>query len=601
MLDRLDWPGRLTLTGDRDAALDGADFVLVQLRVGGQAARLVDETLPLRFGVIGQETTGAGGFAKALRTVPGRPRARRAGRAAGGARTPGSSTSRTRSGSSPRRCSTTATGRSGCATSRSTLQRRIAARFGVDAGAGRARARRAQPPDLGAGGPGRRRRPAAGAARRRTPTELADEFRLPVDMLRAIGAIPSYYLRYYYLTRTVLARAARTATPGRATSWTSRRACSRCTATRRSTEKPALLDRPRRRLLQRGRGAAHRLAPRRRRATSRSSTSATTGRIPDLPDRAVVEIPAAIDRDGAHPLPLAPLAPEQRGLVQAVKAYEELDDRGGADRRPDASRCGRSAPTRWSGREVAAAAARRAARGRPRAPAAVRPASEPARRASRHAAAGARPRSAAHQQPSPRSACLRRCIDAESTPRPETRVSASYRSQAYPTRRPAADRADPPPAGSPSSSSRSSPASAILGAVAAVSRLRLADDGPRQPARADRPTRCPRRRSLLDRTGQTELARFGEFKREVVTFEEIPPIVARRDHRDRGQDVLGERRLRPAGDRRRRPRLAARQQPRRVDDHPAARPRPAARRRSSSRTRTARSSASSRRSSSRSG
>src|SRR6476619_8380337 len=70
MLDRLGWTGRLTLTGDRDAAIDGADFVLLQLRVGGQAARLIDETLPLRFGVIGQETTGAGGFAKALRTVP---------------------------------------------------------------------------------------------------------------------------------------------------------------------------------------------------------------------------------------------------------------------------------------------------------------------------------------------------------------------------------------------------------------------------------------------------------------------------------------------------------------------------------------------------
>src|SRR6185436_9960283 len=70
MLDFLDWTGRLTLTGDRETAIDGADFVLIQLRVGGQATRLIDETLPPRFGVIGQETTGAGGFAKALRTVP---------------------------------------------------------------------------------------------------------------------------------------------------------------------------------------------------------------------------------------------------------------------------------------------------------------------------------------------------------------------------------------------------------------------------------------------------------------------------------------------------------------------------------------------------
>ena len=44
--------------------------MLVQIRVGGQAARLRDETIPLACGCIGQETTGAGGFAKAMRTVP---------------------------------------------------------------------------------------------------------------------------------------------------------------------------------------------------------------------------------------------------------------------------------------------------------------------------------------------------------------------------------------------------------------------------------------------------------------------------------------------------------------------------------------------------
>src|SRR6185503_11726489 len=60
----------LELTGDLDRALDGADFVLIQIRVGGQAARLRDETIPLACGCIGQETTGAGGLAKALRTVP---------------------------------------------------------------------------------------------------------------------------------------------------------------------------------------------------------------------------------------------------------------------------------------------------------------------------------------------------------------------------------------------------------------------------------------------------------------------------------------------------------------------------------------------------
>ena len=48
------------------------------------------------------------------------------------------------------------------------------------------------------------------------------------------------------------------------------------------------------------------------------------GALPDLPGSAVVEVPCRVDRDGAHPLPLAPLAPEMRGLVQAAKAYEEL-------------------------------------------------------------------------------------------------------------------------------------------------------------------------------------------------------------------------------------------------------------------------------------
>ena len=70
ILHRQSWPGRLTCTTNRSAALDGASFVLVQLRVGGQTARLSDETLPLQFGAIGQETVGAGGFSKALRTVP---------------------------------------------------------------------------------------------------------------------------------------------------------------------------------------------------------------------------------------------------------------------------------------------------------------------------------------------------------------------------------------------------------------------------------------------------------------------------------------------------------------------------------------------------
>src|SRR3954468_15294753 len=70
MLDAAGYDGGLSVTDDLDRALDGASFVLIQLRVGGQAARLSDETVPLACGCIGQETTGAGGLGKALRTVP---------------------------------------------------------------------------------------------------------------------------------------------------------------------------------------------------------------------------------------------------------------------------------------------------------------------------------------------------------------------------------------------------------------------------------------------------------------------------------------------------------------------------------------------------
>ena len=57
-------------TLDRREALIGADFVISQFRVGGNAARVNDEKIPMEYGLIGQETTGAGGFMKALRTVP---------------------------------------------------------------------------------------------------------------------------------------------------------------------------------------------------------------------------------------------------------------------------------------------------------------------------------------------------------------------------------------------------------------------------------------------------------------------------------------------------------------------------------------------------
>lgn len=62
--------GSIRVTLDREEALAGASFVINQVRVGGQRARHADIQLCLEFDLIGQETTGMGGFAKALRTIP---------------------------------------------------------------------------------------------------------------------------------------------------------------------------------------------------------------------------------------------------------------------------------------------------------------------------------------------------------------------------------------------------------------------------------------------------------------------------------------------------------------------------------------------------
>jgi len=67
---RLGLRARIAKSPDRKKALDRADFVNTQIRVGGNLSRVKDERIPLSHGLVGQETTGAGGFAKGLRTIP---------------------------------------------------------------------------------------------------------------------------------------------------------------------------------------------------------------------------------------------------------------------------------------------------------------------------------------------------------------------------------------------------------------------------------------------------------------------------------------------------------------------------------------------------
>jgi 6-phospho-beta-glucosidase len=61
---------KLTYSTDAVSALKNADFVITTFRVGGIKSRAIDERIPLRYGILGQETTGPGGFAMGMRSIP---------------------------------------------------------------------------------------------------------------------------------------------------------------------------------------------------------------------------------------------------------------------------------------------------------------------------------------------------------------------------------------------------------------------------------------------------------------------------------------------------------------------------------------------------
>ncbi|MGZ4411479.1 MAG: family 4 glycosyl hydrolase, partial [Gaiellaceae bacterium] len=239
MLARQGFDGSLTLTGELDRALEGADFVLVQIRVGGQAARLLDETVPLAFDCIGQETTGAGGFAKALRTVPVvleiAERVRE--RAAEGAwivdfTNPVSIVTRALLDAGHRAV--------GLCNVAITFQRRIAAMLGVEpervavdqVGLNHLtwiRAVRLGGDDLLPG------------LLREHGEELAEEIGLPAALLEELQAIPSYYLHYYWAHDEVLAEQ-RQGTPRAAVVAENERQLLELYRDPALAEKPALLE-----------------------------------------------------------------------------------------------------------------------------------------------------------------------------------------------------------------------------------------------------------------------------------------------------------------------------------------------------------------------
>lgn len=320
MLRRGGWTGRLVITGNRDEALDGANFVLVQLRVGGQQARLVDETLPHQFGLIGQETTGPGGFAKGLRTVPVMLElAEEVGRrAAPGAwivdfTNPVGMVTQALLDNGHR-----AIGLCNVAIG---LQRRFAAQFNVTpdrvalehVGLNHLSWERAVMVD------GLDRFP---ELLERDADALGEMVGMPGELVRTVHSLPSYYLRYYYSTDVVLKEQLQGHTRAQEVMDIERDLLELYKDPKLDT-KPELLE-------HRG-GAFYSEAAAQLIASLNDGAgdiqvvdTYNRGALPDLPDHAVVEVPARITKDGAEPLKQKALAPEMHGLVEQVRAYDAL-------------------------------------------------------------------------------------------------------------------------------------------------------------------------------------------------------------------------------------------------------------------------------------
>ncbi|MFJ4537695.1 6-phospho-beta-glucosidase [Streptomyces tibetensis] len=320
---RQDHAGRITTTTDLDEAVDGADAVLLQLRVGGQAARQQDETWPLGCGCVGQETTGAGGLAKALRTVPVvleiADRVRRTNPRAWiiDFTNPVGIVTRAllRAGHKAVGLCNVAIG----------LQRKFAALLATD------------PSGIHLDHVGLNHLTWETAVRLGGPEgedvlpkllgehgdTIAADLRLPRPLLDTLGVIPSYYLRYYYAHDEVVRELGTKPSRAAEVAEMERRLLT-------MYADPALDEKPE--LLAKRGGAFYSEAAVELAAALLGGggspyqvvNTCNRGTLPFLPDDAVIEVQAAVGAKGASPLPVAPVDPLHAGLMAGVTAYEDL-------------------------------------------------------------------------------------------------------------------------------------------------------------------------------------------------------------------------------------------------------------------------------------
>lgn len=318
MLARAGHPAKVTAT-DKLEHVAGATAVLLQIRVGGQAARNSDETLPLECGCVGQETTGAGGLAKALRTVPvvldiaEQIRLHAPDAWIVDFTNPVGIVTRALLDAGHK-----AVGLCNVAIG---FQRRFAGLLDV------------APSRISLGHVGLNHltwirevhldgTDVLPSLLQSHGAELADALHLPADLLTRLGIVPSYYLRFFYTHDQVVAEQRGTLTRAAAVAEMEAQLLELYADTSVDT-KPSLLE-------QRG-GAYYSeaavdlivslLADR---GDVQVVNLRNNGTLPFLPDDAVIEVPATITAQGPRPLPIAPLSPLLAGLIAHVAAYEVL-------------------------------------------------------------------------------------------------------------------------------------------------------------------------------------------------------------------------------------------------------------------------------------
>jgi 6-phospho-beta-glucosidase len=307
-----------------EAAVDGADAVLLQLRVGGQATRNADETWPLECGCVGQETTGAGGLAKALRTVPvvldiaERVREANPGAWIVDFTNPVGIVTRALLQAGHR-----ALGLCNVAIG---FQRRFASLLSVE------------PDDVRLGHVGLNHltweRAVYVDGVDVLPKLLAEhlesiaaDIELPAAVVERLGTVPSYYLRYFYAHDEVVRELQ--SRPSRAAEVAAIEArLLELYADPAVDQKPVELSK---------RGGAYYSEAAVALVASLLGSGAAAGAeevhvvnlrnrgsLPFLDDDHVIEVPAAVGRDGARALPIGPVEPLYAGLIAHVAAYERL-------------------------------------------------------------------------------------------------------------------------------------------------------------------------------------------------------------------------------------------------------------------------------------